>query len=63
MPFREMDREQMWPLRQTPYELLPLDHPASFEAEFVAAFNGEEWAELGVRIDGDPLEAPAYHRR
>ena len=44
-------------------ELLPLDHPARFVAEFVDALDREEWKELGVKIEGDPLGAPAYHPR
>ena len=44
-------------------ELLPLDHPARFAAEFVDALDREDWKELGVEIEGDPLGAPAYHPR
>lgn len=63
MPLREMDREQIWLLPPTLDELLSLDHPARFVAEFVDALSREDWAELGVEIDGDPLGAPAYHPR
>ena len=63
MPFRDMDREQMWLLPPSLDELLPLDHPARFVAVFVDALDKEGWAELGVEIDGDPLGAPAYHPR
>ena len=63
MPLRDMDREQMWLLPPSLDELLTLDHPARFVAEFVDALGREGWAELGVEIDGDPLGAPAYHRR
>jgi len=63
MPLRDMDREQMWLLPPSLDELLPLDHPARFVAEFVDALSREDWAELGVEIDGDPLGAPAYHPR
>ena len=63
MPLRDMDREQMWLLPPSLDELLPLDHPARFVAEFVDALDREGWSELGVEIDGDPTGAPAYHPR
>ena len=63
MPLRDMDREQMWLLPPSLDELLPLDHPARFVAEFVDALDKEGWLELGVEIDGDPMGAPAYHPR
>ena len=63
MPLREMGREQMWMLPPTLDELLPLDHPARFVAEFVDALDREDWAELGVKIEGDSMGAPAYHPR
>lgn len=63
MPLRHMDREQAWLLPPTLDELLPLDHPARFVAEFIDALDREGWKELGVEIEGDPLGAPAYHPR
>ena len=63
MPLRDMDRRQMWLLPPSLDELLPLDHPARFVAEFVDALDRDDWAELGVEIEGDPLGAPAYHPR
>ena len=63
MPLRDMPREQAWLLPPSLDELLPLDHPARFVAEFVDALDREDWKELGVEIEGDPLGAPAYHPR
>ena len=63
MPLRDMNREQMWLLPPSLDELLPLDHPARFVAEFVDALDRENWKELGVEMEGDPLGAPAYHPR
>ena len=63
MPLRDMSREQAWLLPPSLDELLSLDHPAQFVAEFVDALDREEWKELGVEIEGDPLGALSYHPR
>ena len=53
----------MWLFPPSLDELLPLDHPTRFVAEFVDAIDREGWAELGVAIEWDPLSAPACHPR
>ena len=58
-----MDRGQMWLLPPSLEDLVPLDHPARFVAEFVDAIDSESGAEMGVPVEGDPLGAPAYHPR
>ena len=63
MPLRDVNREQAWLLPPSLDELLPLDHPARFVAEFVDALDRQEWKDLGLDIEGDPMGAPAYHPR
>ena len=58
MRLREMNREQIWLLPPTLDELVPPDHPARFVAEFVDALGREDWVEMGVEPEGDPLGAP-----
>ena len=49
VPLRDMPREQAWLLPPSLDELLSLDHPARFVAEFVDALDREDWKELGGR--------------
>jgi transposase len=63
MPLRSFNREQAWLLPPTLGELIPIDHPAHFVAEFVDSLDREAWIELEVSTDGDPLGAPSYHPR
>ncbi len=61
MPYREMTRDRAWLMPPTVDELIPADHPARFVAEFVDTLDREEWADLGVDINGEAMGAPAYH--
>ena len=48
VPLPDVDREQMWLLPPSLDELLSLDHPARFVAEFMDSLDRDSWAELGV---------------
>jgi transposase len=63
MQLRPLSRQQALLLPPTLDELVTDDHPVRFVAEFVDAIDRAEWEEMGVRLDGDPLGAPAYHPR
>ena len=63
MPLRPLSRDQAWILPPSLDELVPQDHAARFVAEFVDALGPEDWARLGVRIDGAARGGPAYHPR
>ena len=62
-PLRDMSRARAWLFPPSLDELLPLDHPAHFVAEFLDALDREDWKELGMELAGDPLGASAYHPR
>ncbi len=63
MPLRSFNREQAWLLPPSLGELIPLDHPSRFVAEFVDSLDREAWIELDVSPEGEALGAPAYHPR
>ena len=54
VPLLDIHREQAWLLPPSLDELLSLDHPAMFVAEFVDALDREDWKELDVEICKTP---------
>lgn len=63
VPLRPFNREQAWLLPPSLDELVPQDHPARFVDMLLEGLDEEEWDELGVGLEGDPMGAPAYHPR
>lgn len=63
MPLRPLSREQTWLLPPNLDELIPADHPVRFVAAVVDTMAVNEWAELGIAVEGEALGAPAYHPR
>jgi transposase len=63
MPVRLLNRQQTWLLPPTLDELIPDDHPARFVAIVVDNLDTATWEKLGIKLEGEPLGAPAYHPR
>ena len=63
MSLRGLVRDQVFLLPPRIDDWLPDDHAARFVAMFVDNLRPEEWMQLGVKPNGEPLGAPAYHPR
>jgi transposase len=63
VPIRPYSRDQVWLFPPSVEELLPMDHPARFVAEFVDALDPDECRRMKIELDGDVLGAPSYHPR
>ena len=63
MPVRPYSRDQSWLLPPSLDELVPEDHSVRFVAAFVDSLDASVWDELGIRLEGDPFGAAAYHPR
>ena len=63
MPQRPMNREQALLMPPTFDEAVDEDDPARYVADFVDSLTRDNWAELGIEIDGNRIGAPSYHPR
>ncbi len=61
MPVYPFNREKTWLLPPSLDDLIPTNHPARFVAAFLGRMDRDDWLEMGIDIDGDPLGAPSYH--
>lgn len=55
MPVYALNREKTWLMPPTLDELIPAEHPARFVAAFVDGLERSVWAEMEIRLEGDPL--------